>query len=72
MTQEISGIAPEERYENLGGVYFPVLQQDGARVLVKVADGKDAGSLLFLRWLRQHDRQVGPNPDRSTARGEAA
>ena len=49
-----------EKYENLGGVYFPILQQDGSRYLTKVGDGKDQTSFLFLRYLRQHDRKIAP------------
>jgi hypothetical protein len=56
----IGGNSPEEKYENLGGVYFPILQQDGTRIMTKIGNGKDAGSFLFLRWLRQHDRKIGP------------
>ena len=48
-----SGI--EEKYEDLGGVFFPILQQDGSRVLTKIGSGKDAGHIMFLGWLRQHD-----------------
>lgn len=59
-TNDTRIIAPEEKYENLGGVYFPILQQDGSREMVKVGNGKSRGDLLFLRWLRQHDRSVGP------------
>lgn len=51
----------EEKYENLGGVYFPILQQDGGRVMTKIGDGRDRGHIIFLGWLRQHDRQVRPN-----------
>lgn len=59
--RSLGSITLQDRYENLGGVFFPIRQQDGARFMVKVANGKDVGSLIFLRWLRQHDRQVGPN-----------
>lgn len=55
----IDGCSHEERYEDLGGVYFPILQQDGSRVMTKVGNGKDQTSFLFLRWLRQHDRAPG-------------
>ncbi len=51
----------EEKYENLGGIYFPILQQDGTRVLTKIGNGKDSGQLMFLGYLRQHDRQVHKN-----------
>lgn len=54
-------ISPEEKYENLGGIYFPILQQDGSRVMTKIGNGKDQTSFIFLRWLRQHDRQLGAN-----------
>lgn len=49
----------EEQYEDLGGVYFPILQQDGKRVMTKIGSGKDAGHIIFLGWLRQHDRMPG-------------
>lgn len=49
-----------EKYENLGGVYFPILQQDGSRYMSKVGDGKDQTSFLFLKYLRQHDRKIAP------------
>ncbi len=45
-----------EQYKNMGGVYFPVLQQDGSRVLVKVANGNDITSLMYLDYLRKKDR----------------
>ena len=51
--------AIEEKYEDLGGVYFPILQQDGNRTTVKVGNGKDQSSFIFLDWLRQHDRLPG-------------
>lgn len=51
--------APEEKYENLGGIYFPILQQDGSRVMTRVATGHHRADVMFLRYLRQHDRQVG-------------
>ncbi len=49
----------EEKYENLGGIYFPILQQDGARIMVKVGNGRERSQLVYLGWLRQHDRMPG-------------
>lgn len=51
----------EEKYENLGGIYFPILQQEGNRVMTKIGDGRDRSQIIFLGYLRQHDRQVRPN-----------
>lgn len=46
-----------EKYDNLGGIYFPILQQDGVtRVLTKIGAG-NPGDLIFLKYLRQHDRK---------------
>lgn len=47
-----------EKYDNLGGMYFPILQQDGGRFLTKIGNGKDQTSFLFLQYLRQHDRAI--------------
>lgn len=58
---DIAERLPEEKYENLGGLYFPILQQDGSRVMVKISNGHKRADVIFLRWLRQHDRQVGAN-----------
>ncbi len=46
----------EQKYSELGGVYFPVLQQDGSRVFVKVASGNDIASIAYLKYLRKQDR----------------
>lgn len=59
MTREPITSFVEEQYEDLGGVYFPILQQDGKRVMTKIGSGKDAGHIIFLGWLRQHDRMPG-------------
>lgn len=59
--ESLNPITPEEKYENLGGVYFPILQQDGSRFLVKVSQGHKRSDVLFLRYLRKHDRQIGAN-----------
>lgn len=62
MTQHYTNsVAHEEKYENLGGIYFPILQQDGSRVLTRISYGHKRTDVIFLRWLRQHDRQVGAN-----------
>jgi len=55
----------DEKYNDLGGVYFPILQQDGSRTMVKIGDGKDVTSILFLEYLRQHDRHP-PSPASNT------
>jgi hypothetical protein len=55
----LNPIADAAKYENLGGVYFPILQQDGSRVMVKIGDGRDRSQFIFLGWLRQHDRMPG-------------
>lgn len=53
----------EEKYDDLGGVYFPILQQDGSRVLMRINKGRSPSDLLFLAYLRQHDRkQAGDKP----------
>ena len=50
-------MSSEQNYRDLGGVYFPILQQDGVtRVMTKVSQGNDVSSLTFLEYLRQHDR----------------
>lgn len=59
MTTDSLNPIPEERYEHLGGVYFPILQQDGSRTMLKIGSGRDAGHIIFLGWLRQHDRLPG-------------
>lgn len=59
-TQEAATDAEGVKYNDLGGVYFPILQQDGKRILTKVGNGKDASSFLFLQYLRQHDRKIAP------------
>jgi hypothetical protein len=58
MTME-SMIETTGKYENLGGIYFPILQQDGTRTMVKIGNGKDKSQVIFLGWLRQHDRMPG-------------
>lgn len=59
MTSDQPPIDSTERYEDLGGVYFPILQQDGSRTMVKIGSGLDAGHIIFLGYLRQHDRLPG-------------
>lgn len=49
----------DEKYENLGGIYFPILQQDGSRTMVRIGNGKERSQLTFLAYLRQHDRMPG-------------
>lgn len=51
-------IEEQEKYENLGGAYFPILQQDGSRVLIKIGNGRTIESILFLAYLRKHDRKI--------------
>ena len=46
----------EEKYDKLGGLYYPILQQDGTRVQIKVSNGNHRSELNFLAYLRQHDR----------------
>lgn len=48
-----------DKYENFGGIYFPILQQDGSRVMTKIGSGKDQSHIILLGWLRQHDRLPG-------------
>lgn len=48
-----------DTYENLGGLYFPILQQDGTREMVRIATHPNKSQLLFLGWLRKHDREHG-------------
>lgn len=48
----------EINYNHLGGLYFPILQQDGiSRQLTKVGNGNSVHDTTFLRYLRDHDRQ---------------
>jgi hypothetical protein len=46
----------EEKYKELGGVYFPLLQQDGTRFMHKISSEVTIFSKMFLEYLRQHDR----------------
>jgi hypothetical protein len=50
-----------EKYPNLGGIYFPILQQNGSRQMIKISNGDHSSDLRFLAYLRQHDRQQGAN-----------
>ena len=50
-------INDEEKYENLGGIYFPILQQDGkTRVMVKISNGDKRTDLDMLFHFRRMDR----------------
>lgn len=61
-----------EKYDNLGGVYFPILQQDGVtRVLIKIGAG-DPADLLFLKYLRQHDRKQEVKNDCNIKTGQSS
>ena len=47
----------EENYNDLGGVYFPILQQDGTRQLIKISSQITKTSSMFLDYLRKTDRE---------------
>jgi hypothetical protein len=54
-TMNVAQIEPG--YNELGGVYFPILQQDGkTRITIKINNGDKPTDIVFLGWLRQHDR----------------
>lgn len=47
----------EDNYDDLGGVYFPIRQQDGTRQLIKISSQINKTSTLFLEYLRRMDRE---------------
>lgn len=57
----LNPISEHEKYQKLGGIFFPILQQDGVRQMVKINNGDHRSDIAFLHYLRQHDRQIGPN-----------
>ncbi len=50
-------VVREENYDDLGGVYFPIRQQDGTRQLIKISSQITKTSTLFLGYLRRMDRE---------------
>lgn len=51
-------MSEEEKYPNLGGLHFPILQQDGKRQVIKISNGDHRSELQFLAYLSQHDRKI--------------
>jgi len=46
----------KQKYQELGGLFFPVLQQDGVTRIETPIKCNDISDVAFLNWLREHDR----------------